>query len=166
VETSLEEIARRAGWGSGRSTALAETAGRGPCGPSGMKILILPNGPRRLPRRQLGLEGRAALITTNGAKSGAERTTPLTYTRDGDEVVVIASNYGRENHPAWFHNLKANQDVRVEIGSESYDATATLLPEGSERQRLWDERVRQFPNFKGYQDSTDRLIPVVVIRRR
>ena len=64
------------------------------------------------------------------------------------------------------HNIKANQDVRVEIGSESYDATATLLLEGSERQRLWDERVRQFPNFKEYQDSTDRLIPVVVLRRR
>jgi deazaflavin-dependent oxidoreductase (nitroreductase family) len=42
-------------------------------------------------------------------------------------VIVIASNYGRENHSAWFHNIKANQDVRVEIGSESYDATATLL---------------------------------------
>ena len=107
-----------------------------------------------------------ALITTIGAKSGAERTTPLTYTKDGDDVIVIASNYGRENHPAWFHNIKANQDVRVEIGSESYDATATLLLEGSERQRLWDERVRQFPNFKEYQDSTDRLIPVVVLRRR
>ncbi|MUL81941.1 MULTISPECIES: nitroreductase/quinone reductase family protein [unclassified Mycolicibacterium] len=106
-----------------------------------------------------------ALVTTVGAKTGAERISPLTYTTEGDDVIVVASDYGSSSHPGWYYNIMANPKVRVEIGAQPYEANATILTDGPERQRLWDDRVRQFPNFKEFQDKTDRLIRVVVLRR-
>jgi deazaflavin-dependent oxidoreductase (nitroreductase family) len=105
------------------------------------------------------------LITHKGAKSGAERTSPLVYTRDGDRVVIIASMGGAPKSPAWFHNIKANPRVGVEIGTESYTADAEILTEGPERQRLFDQQAALMPNFKEYQERTDRVIPVVVLTK-
>ena len=105
------------------------------------------------------------LITHSGAKSGAERTSPLVYTRDGDRVVIIASMGGAPTSPAWFHNIKANPQVGVEIGNESYTADAEVLTEGPERQRLFDQQAALMPNFKEYQEKTDRVIPVVVLTK-
>ena len=103
------------------------------------------------------------LVTHKGAKSGVERTSPLVYTRDGDGVVIIASMGGAPTHPAWFHNIKANPQVQVEVGDESYTANAEILTEGPERQRLFDQQAALMPNFKEYQEKTDRVIPVVVL---
>jgi deazaflavin-dependent oxidoreductase (nitroreductase family) len=105
------------------------------------------------------------LITHKGAKSGVERTSPLVYTRDGDRVVIIASMGGAPTHPAWFHNIKANPRVQVEIGDESYLADAEILTDGPERQRLFDQQAALMPNFKEYQERTDRVIPVIVLTR-
>jgi deazaflavin-dependent oxidoreductase (nitroreductase family) len=105
------------------------------------------------------------LITHKGAKSGVERTSPLVYTRDGDRVVIIASMGGAPKSPAWFHNIKANPQVGVEIGTESYAANAEVLTEGPERQRLYDQQAALMPNFKEYQEKTDRVIPVVVLTK-
>lgn len=105
------------------------------------------------------------LVTHTGAKSGTERTTPLVHSRDGDRVVVIASMGGAPNNPQWFHNIKATPKVRVEIGTESYDATAEVLTGGTERQRLFDHQAELMPNFKQYQENTTRVIPVVVLTR-
>lgn len=105
------------------------------------------------------------LVTHKGAKSGIERTSPLVYTQDGDRVVIIASMGGAPTHPAWFHNIKANPQVRIEVGDESYTANAEILTEGAERQRLFDQQAALMPNFKEYQEKTDRVIPVIVLTK-
>jgi len=105
------------------------------------------------------------LLTTTGAKSGRARTTPVVFTRDGDNVVVIASKGGAPSHPAWYHNLVANPDVTVELPAETYSARARIA-EGEERERLWRAQADLMPNFDEYQQKTTRRIPVVVLERR
>ena len=105
------------------------------------------------------------LITHTGAKTGAERTSPLVYSTDGEKVVIIASMGGAPTNPAWFHNIKANPQVGVEVGTESYSASAEILMDGDERQRLFDQHAALMPNFAAYQEKTDRVIPVVVLTR-
>lgn len=116
------------------------------------------------------------LLTTIGARSGRERTSPLTYTRPADDpaaLVLIASKAGADLHPAWFHNLVANPSVIVEIargapgeaaGIERYRAIARIAEE-PERSRLFDERIAVMPRFGDYVTQTDRTIPVVVVDR-
>jgi deazaflavin-dependent oxidoreductase (nitroreductase family) len=105
------------------------------------------------------------LLTTTGAKSGKQHTTPLVYTRDGDRVVIIASMGGAPKHPAWFHNLVANPTVTVELeGNDTFTGTASVT-EGEERDRLFAAQAALMPNFDEYQAKTSRVIPVVVIER-
>ncbi len=105
------------------------------------------------------------LLTTTGAKSGNPYTTPLVHTRDADRLVIIASKGGAPTHPDWYHNLKANPTVTVEVGTETFQATASV-PEGDERQRLFDAQAELMPNFKEYAAGTTREIPVVVLERQ
>jgi deazaflavin-dependent oxidoreductase (nitroreductase family) len=102
------------------------------------------------------------LLTTTGAKSGRPFTTPLVHTTDGDRIVIIASKGGAPSHPDWYHNVVANPEVTVEIGTESFPATASVV-EGEERQRLYDAQAELMPNFKEYAEKTTRQIPVVVL---
>jgi deazaflavin-dependent oxidoreductase (nitroreductase family) len=104
------------------------------------------------------------LLTTTGAKSGKERTTPLAYTRDGDRLVIIASKGGAPTHPDWYHNLRAHPAATVEVGSERFAARATM-PEGEEQKRLYDQMAAKMPNFAEYQRNTTRQIPVVLLER-
>lgn len=107
------------------------------------------------------------LLTTIGARSGQERTSPLTYTvdsKDNDRLVIIASRAGDDRHPDWYHNLVANSEVTVELGSERFQATATVAAE-PDRTRLFDERIAVMPRFGDYLQATDRTIPVVVLER-
>lgn len=104
------------------------------------------------------------LLTTTGAKSGKTRTSPLTYTTDGDRIVLIASRAGDHRHPDWYYNLVANPDVAIELGDERFDAVAAVAEE-PERSRLLDARIEVMPRFGGYVEATDRTIPVVVINR-
>jgi deazaflavin-dependent oxidoreductase (nitroreductase family) len=104
------------------------------------------------------------LVTHKGAKSGTDRTTPLVYTTDGDRIVIIASKAGSPTSPDWYHNLRANPDVTVEIGTEKFPARAKVVT-GEERRRLYDAQAALMPNFKEYQEKTTREIPVVVLRR-
>jgi len=104
------------------------------------------------------------LLTTTGAKSGKERTIPIVYTRDGDRYVIIASKGGMPTNPDWYHNLVANPEVTVEVGTESYQAHATAL-QGDERDRLYAEQSRRYPGFAEYQRNTSRVIPVVALVR-
>ena len=105
------------------------------------------------------------LITHTGAKSGTQRTTPLVHSTDGDRYVIIASMGGAPTSPAWFHNLKANPRVTVEVGDETFEADAEILVDGPERQRLFDQQAALMPNFNEYQEKTTRVIPVVVLSR-
>jgi deazaflavin-dependent oxidoreductase (nitroreductase family) len=105
------------------------------------------------------------LLTTTGAKSGAQRTTPLVYTRDGDRHVIIASKGGAPTHPAWFLNLRKNPDVTIEVGTEKFDATASIA-DGAEHDRLYAQHAEMMPQFNEYQQKTSRRIPVVVLERK
>ncbi len=104
------------------------------------------------------------LLTTTGAKSGEQRTTPLVYSRDGDRLVIIASMAGAPKHPSWFLNLRANPKVTVELGTETFVAS-TSTPEGEERDRLYAAQAAEMPAFNEYQQKTARRIPVVVLER-
>ena len=104
------------------------------------------------------------LLTTSGARNGKAHVTPLTYTRDADRYVVLASKLGAPEHPAWYHNLVANPVVTVEVGPERFQARASVV-DGSERDRLFDAHVTIMPNFAEYQRNTTRVIPVVVLDR-
>jgi deazaflavin-dependent oxidoreductase (nitroreductase family) len=105
------------------------------------------------------------LLTTTGAKSGRRLTTPLVYTKDGDDIVVIASKAGAPTNPNWYHNLKAHPEVGVEVGTDAFEARAEIT-EGDERNRLFDAQAELMPNFKEYAAATDRVIPVVRLRKQ
>lgn len=105
------------------------------------------------------------LLTTTGAKSGEQRTTPLVYSRDGDRLVIIASMGGAPKHPAWFHNITANPEVTLEVGTEKFSARASVA-EGAERDRLYAQQAAEMPAFNEYQEKTTRRIPVVVLQRQ
>jgi deazaflavin-dependent oxidoreductase (nitroreductase family) len=104
------------------------------------------------------------LITTTGAKSSQHRTTPTMYMRDGDRMLIFASKGGAPTHPAWYHNLVAHPQVTVEVGTETYEATATVL-QGAERDRFYDRQAQLYPQFGEYQTRTNRKIPVIALER-
>jgi deazaflavin-dependent oxidoreductase (nitroreductase family) len=101
------------------------------------------------------------LLTTVGNKSGQARTVPVVPFFDGGETYVIASMGGAPQHPAWYRNLRANPDVGVQLGAETWRARAIVVEEGPERDRLWASITAQMPDFGTYQQKTSRVIPVV-----
>lgn len=105
------------------------------------------------------------LLTTVGARSGERRIAPVIYTRDGDRYVVVASKGGAPTHPAWYHNLLANPRVEVEVGGETFTATARPVDDPAERRRLYDQQISVLPGFAEYERRTTRVIPVVVLER-
>jgi deazaflavin-dependent oxidoreductase (nitroreductase family) len=107
---------------------------------------------------------RLLLLTTTGARTGSPRTTPMMFHPDGDRVLVMASNAGARKPPDWYANLLANPSVKVEIGNESYSATATVL-EGEERERLWAAITAANPFFTDHERKAEREIPVVALTR-
>jgi deazaflavin-dependent oxidoreductase (nitroreductase family) len=105
------------------------------------------------------------LLDHVGAKSGTERTAALVYIEDGDDLVLVASKGGHPKHPSWFHNLKANPEVTVQVGPERRDVRARVAaPE--ERERLWPRAVRAYPGYRTYQERTKRQIPLVILEPR
>ena len=109
--------------------------------------------------------GRQVLIlTTTGAKSGDRRETPLAYTRDGEDIVIVASMGGAPRNPAWYHNLVAHPRVTVELGGETFEADARVT-DPEERRRLYDRHSEIFPGFREYEARTERVIPVIVLKR-
>lgn len=105
------------------------------------------------------------LLTTTGSKSGRRITVPLNYSRDGDDLVVVASAGGSSRHPAWFTNLVADPDVQIEQGGETFTARAVVARE-PRRTQLFDAHVAQMPFFDAYRKRVKaREIPVVVFER-
>ena len=104
------------------------------------------------------------LLSTTGAKSGLARVNPLAYLADRDRQIIIASFAGAPTSPPWYHNLLANPEVGVEIGSENFRATAGVLDE-PERTELYAKMVEIMPVFSEYQSKTTRVIPVIALTR-
>ncbi len=105
------------------------------------------------------------ILTTTGAKSGQRRETPLAYSTEGDDIVIVASMGGAPQHPSWYHNLVANPNVQIEVDGTAYDATATVVDE-TERRRLYDAHTEIFPGFAEYEAKTGgRVIPVIVLHK-
>jgi deazaflavin-dependent oxidoreductase (nitroreductase family) len=105
------------------------------------------------------------LLDHVGAKSGTRRTTPLVYVFDGDHVVLVASKGGHPRHPAWFHNLLANPDATIQVGSERR-AVRARVADSKERTRLWPKAVATYSGYSGYQQRTQREIPLVILEPR
>ncbi len=105
------------------------------------------------------------LIHHVGARSGTERVTPLVYFPEEDgRMVIIASKAGAPTNPDWYHNLKANPQIEVEVGTETFPVQVTEA-EGAEREGIWDRAVATMPGFGEYQEKTTRTIPVLVLSR-
>jgi deazaflavin-dependent oxidoreductase (nitroreductase family) len=108
-------------------------------------------------------EGKTLLLLhTKGAKSGQERINPVACIEDGGRFVVFASKGGAPTHPDWYHNVVANPLVTVEVGTEKFQARASVAEE-PERTRLYSKMVEVMPGFGEYQRNTTRVIPVVVL---
>jgi deazaflavin-dependent oxidoreductase (nitroreductase family) len=108
-------------------------------------------------------EGKTLLLLhTKGAKSQQERVNPVACTRDGDRLAVIASKGGAPTHPDWYYNVVANPLVTVEVGTETFQAYASVAEE-PERTRLYEQMVAMMPGFDDYRRKTTRVIPVVVL---
>lgn len=103
------------------------------------------------------------MLTTTGAKSGQPRDTPLIFFRDGERIVLVASNYGDERHPAWYHNLRANPRATVTLDGRAAPYLAREA-EGAERDELWRKAVAFYDGYSAYQRrAAPRRIPVIVL---
>lgn len=106
------------------------------------------------------------LLTTTGRRSGEPRTAPLATLPDGERWIVVGSNFGRQNHPAWTHNLLANPEATVAFKGSSYPVTARLLSE-EEKQAMWPRIIKLWPNFNKYSEySGGRELRVFSLDRR
>lgn len=105
------------------------------------------------------------LVHHVGAKSGTERVTPLVYFPEDDgTILIVASKAGAPTNPDWYHNLKANPGVDVEVGTETFPVQATEV-DSSEREEVWSRVVAKNPGFGEYQEKTTRTIPVIRLTR-
>ena len=111
-------------------------------------------------------EGRPMLLLhSTGARTGAERVHPVVYQTDDGHWVVFASKGGAPTNPDWFHNLQANPQASIEVGTDTVAVTARVV-EGEERERLWARQKEEMPGFADYERKTTRQIPVIVLERR
>lgn len=102
-------------------------------------------------------------LTTTGRRSEQPRSVQLAYLRDGDDYVVVASNFGQEHHPAWMHNLLANPSARVQVGAEELEVEAALVAD-DEKPTLWPRLDGVVPQLRTYRQRTDRDIRIFRLR--
>jgi deazaflavin-dependent oxidoreductase (nitroreductase family) len=120
----------------------------------------------KLSRGYIGLGGTlpSANLTTTGARSGQRRTVTVLYFSDGDDVILVASSFGRDKHPAWYHNLKAHPTAHLERGGRSGDYVATEVEDDAERARLFAKADQVYAGYADYRDRTaavGRRIPIL-----
>ncbi|WNG91691.1 nitroreductase family deazaflavin-dependent oxidoreductase [Mycobacterium sp. ITM-2016-00318] len=112
----------------------------------GHRLLILPS----------------LLLHTVGAKTGMQRTNSLTYARDSGDYLIVASNGGSPRSPGWYHNLKADPNVEINVGPRRFAVTAQpVLPGDPDRERLWKIVTKYNKAYPEYQKKTSRPIPIV-----
>jgi deazaflavin-dependent oxidoreductase (nitroreductase family) len=102
------------------------------------------------------------LLHTVGAKTGKKRTNSLTYARDGDDYLIVASNGGAPRSPGWYHNVKADPNIEINVGPKRLAVTAQpVLPGDPDRERLWKIVTKYNKAYPEYQKKTSRPIPIV-----
>jgi deazaflavin-dependent oxidoreductase (nitroreductase family) len=104
------------------------------------------------------------LLHTTGAKTGLERVSPMMYMQVGDSWAVFASKAGADTNPDWYHNMIANPNVQIEVGTETIDVIGRDLND-DEREPIWTAQKAAYPGFAGYERKTSRQIPVVLLSR-
>jgi deazaflavin-dependent oxidoreductase (nitroreductase family) len=104
------------------------------------------------------------LLTTTGAKSGQRRVSPLAYFDIDGRLIIIGSFAGAPVSPAWVHNLRANPQAHIEVGSDTFEVTARELPP-AEREELFPKVTAAAPGFAEYQAKTSRVIPLFDLQR-
>ena len=104
------------------------------------------------------------LLHSKGARSGAARVTPVAYQPLADGWAVFATHAGAPRHPAWYHNLVANPETIIEIGTETVPVRARVAG-GEERERVWERQKAFYPRYARYEQQTTRDIPVVILER-
>lgn len=106
------------------------------------------------------------LLHTVGAKSGLPRTRALTYARDGDAYLIVASNSGSFRYPSWYHNLRKDPDVEINVGAQRFKVTACFVtPQEPDYQRMWRiVNKKNFNQYERYQHRTSRPIPIIALR--
>lgn len=102
------------------------------------------------------------LLHHTGAKTGTERVTPLVYLAVDGKYAIFASKGGAPTNPDWFHNIVANPEVEIEVGTDTISATAEVL-DSDERDAIWSRQKELMPGFAEYEQKTDREIPVIVL---
>lgn len=106
------------------------------------------------------------VLRTTGRRSGRAIETPLTYFTDGDAIFIVASKGGDARNPGWFHNLVAQPDVTAIVDGRETPLRAEVVTEESERRRLFEKAASTYSGYAGYQQRTDRTIPVIRLRAR
>ena len=107
------------------------------------------------------MAGQPVLVmTSTGAKTGQPRRAIVNFHRDGDDYVIAGTAAGAPNDPGWVSNVRAHPSVTVEAEGRTFQATASL-PDGTERDRLWDQHVAALPRFAAYPEQSGRVIPMV-----
>jgi deazaflavin-dependent oxidoreductase (nitroreductase family) len=122
---------------------------------------------RPIPPRFPGFDERGMpliLVHHTGAKTGRERISPLFYQPVGDGWAIFGTHGGSPHHPVWYHNLMANPQATVEVGTERVPVVARLA-EGAERERIWAKEIALVPKFAEFETAAGRQIPVVVLER-
>ena len=105
------------------------------------------------------------LLTTKGKKTGQLRTKALMYVPHGEAYVVIASNLGKEDHPAWWYNLKANPQAEVQVGATRFEVRARDARE-DEREQIFRALAQVTPDYEQYRHFPARRIPLVILERK
>jgi deazaflavin-dependent oxidoreductase (nitroreductase family) len=101
------------------------------------------------------------ILTSTGARSAEPRQALLTWSREGEDYIVAGTAGGSPTTPSWVENLRRNPQVTIEVGNRTFDAIATVLERGDERDRLWADHVEQLPHFGAYSMKTDRVFPII-----
>ncbi|ORV42162.1 hypothetical protein AWC02_16315 [Mycolicibacter engbaekii] len=115
----------------------------------------------RLGSKRFGDVPEVGILTTTGRKSGQLRESPLLFLREGDRVILVASQGGRANNPQWYFNLKANPQVSFRIRNEVLSLRAREASD-AERAEYWPKLDAMYPDFANYRAWTDREIPIVI----
>lgn len=105
------------------------------------------------------------LLTTTGRKSGSQRRCALIYGTDGNDYIVVASRGGDANHPLWYKNMLDEPVVTLQVKGDVFQATASTVAEGTDRDRLWNAMAAIWPDYNTYAEKTDRRIPLVRLAR-